>query len=139
MFFKSSFIRKVFLSCSIVAETLENLGELSKVLDPRLSPTESAIEMFLENICTFYDRQIMLLNIVLLSSPYTQNVQAVHQGNLEKLDKLNKSNPLRYIINDNKNKKAKFYRIRREKGRRVNYYSDFHWVVFICLALFVLA
>ena len=53
----------------------------------------------------------MLLNIVLLSSPYTQNVQDVHQGNLEKLDKLNKSNPLRYIINDNKNKKAKFYRI----------------------------
>ena len=33
------------------------------------------------------------------------------KGILEKLDKLNKSNPLRYIINGSKNKKSKFCRI----------------------------
>ena len=34
----------------------------------RLLLTEAAIEMFLENNRTFYDRQIMLLNTVVLSS-----------------------------------------------------------------------
>ena len=35
--------------------------ELSKILDHRLLLTEAAIEIILENICTFYDRQILLL------------------------------------------------------------------------------
>ena len=37
---------------------------LSKILDHRLSLTEAAKEMFLDGGCTFYDRQIILLNIV---------------------------------------------------------------------------
>ena len=32
-------------------------------------------------------------------------------GILEKIDKINKSNPLRYMTNGNKNKKTKFFRI----------------------------
>ena len=61
--------------------------------------------MFIENGCKFYDRQIILLNIVLSRSSKAQNVQAVHQRILEKLDKLSKSNQLRYITNGSKNKK----------------------------------
>ena len=34
----------------------------------RLLLKEAAIEMFLENSCTFYDRQIVLVNIILLRS-----------------------------------------------------------------------
>ena len=41
--------------------------------------------MFLENNCMFYDREIVLLNIVLLRSSYSQNVQAVHQGDFGKV------------------------------------------------------
>ena len=40
------------------------------------------LEEFLENGRTFYDRQIVLLNIVLLKSFWTQNAQAVHQRDL---------------------------------------------------------
>ena len=37
--------------------------------------------MLFENSCTFYDRQIMLLNIVILRSSLAQNAQAVyHRG-----------------------------------------------------------
>ena len=53
------------LQCFIVAKILESLGELSQIFDHILSLTEAAIEMFLENGCTFYDKQITLLNIVL--------------------------------------------------------------------------
>ena len=35
--------------------------------------------MFLENSCTFYDRQIVLLDIVLLRKSEAQNVQDVNQ------------------------------------------------------------
>ena len=44
----------------------KNFRELRKVLDHRFSYTEAAIEMFFENDCTFYDKQIILLNTVLL-------------------------------------------------------------------------
>ena len=45
-----------------VARVLDSLGELYKILDHELFLTEAVIEMFLENICTFYERQIILLN-----------------------------------------------------------------------------
>ena len=41
--------------------------------------------MFLENGCTFYDRQIILLNIVVSRSSKAQNVQAVHQRDFGKV------------------------------------------------------
>ena len=41
--------------------------------------------MFLENNCTFYDRQITLHDIVLLRSSLTPNAQAAHQRDLEKV------------------------------------------------------
>ena len=47
---------------------LKSLSELCKVLDEILL-TEAAIEMFLENSRTFYERQIILLNIVLEGVP----------------------------------------------------------------------
>ena len=50
-----------------LARILESLGELSQILDLRLTIAEVAIEIFLENSCTFYDRQIILTNIVLLA------------------------------------------------------------------------
>ena len=56
----------------------------SKSLEHRLSLTETAIEMFLENGCTFYDRQITLLHIVLSRCYKAQNVQAVHQRDFRK-------------------------------------------------------
>ena len=48
----------------IVAKILESLGELFKILDYRPLLTEVAIEMFLEKNRTFYDRQIVLFDIV---------------------------------------------------------------------------
>ena len=56
--------------------------------------------MFLENGCTFYDRKIILFNIV------AQDAQAVHH--LEKFEKLKKSNTLRYMTNGGKNKNKIF-------------------------------
>ena len=41
--------------------------------------------MLLENGCTFYDRQIKLLNVDLSRSFSAQNVQAVHQKNFGKV------------------------------------------------------
>ena len=73
------------------------------MLDHRLTLKEAAKEEFLENSCTFYVRQITLPNIVPLRSFLTRNVQVV-KGKLEKLDELNKSDPLRYMINASKNK-----------------------------------
>ena len=51
----------------------------------RLLLTEAAIEIFPENTCTFYDRQIILLNIVTLRSSLAQNDQAVHQRDFGKV------------------------------------------------------
>ena len=62
---KSCFIRDVFLQCFVVARILESLGKLSQIVDYRLTLTEPAIEIFLENSYTFYGRQIILPNIVL--------------------------------------------------------------------------
>ena len=45
----------------MIARILERLGELSKPLHHRVSPTEAAIEVFLEN-SKFYDRQIILVS-----------------------------------------------------------------------------
>ena len=100
-----------FFQCFIVARVLGRLGELSKILDNRLSLTEAVIEIFYENGCTFYDRQIILFNIVLSGSSKAETAQSVHQRDLEKLDKLSKSNQLRYVANGSKNKKTKFCRI----------------------------
>ena len=41
--------------------------------------------MFLENSCTFYDRQIVLLDIVLLRKSEAQNVQDVNQRDFGKI------------------------------------------------------
>ena len=41
--------------------------------------------MFLENSCTFYDRQVILLNIVILRSSLAQNSQAVHHRDFRKV------------------------------------------------------
>ena len=49
-----------------MARILESLGELSQVLDQRLTLKEAAKEEFVENSYTFYVRQIILPNIVLL-------------------------------------------------------------------------
>ena len=41
--------------------------------------------MFVENSCTFYGKQYILLNIVLLTSSLAQNVQAVYQRDFGKV------------------------------------------------------
>ena len=76
-------------------------GKNVRELDPRPSLTEAATEMFLENSCTLYDTKCPKLKTSKLSI----------KGILENLDKLNKSNPLRYMVNGIKNKKTKFCRI----------------------------
>ena len=53
----------------------------------RVLLTEAAVEMFLENSSTFYNRQVLLLNIVILRSSLVQNVQAVHHSDFKKLRK----------------------------------------------------
>ena len=55
-------------SWGALARALESLGQLYKILDHRLLLTKAVIEMFLENSCTLYDRQITLLNIVFYRS-----------------------------------------------------------------------
>ena len=101
---KSCFIRNFFLQCFVVARISESLGELSQILDHRRTLKEAAKEEFIENSYTFYVRQIILPNIDLLRSSLTRNVQVVLKRTLEKLHKLNKSNPLRFMINASKNK-----------------------------------
>ena len=64
---------------------MESLGELSQILDHRLTLKEAAKEEFLENTYTFYVRQIILSNIVLLGSSLTRNVQVVHQREIGKV------------------------------------------------------
>ena len=66
-------------SLGTLARVLKSLGVLYKILDLRVLVTETAIEMFLENGSTFYNSQIILLNIVLQRSSYAQNCQAVYQ------------------------------------------------------------
>ena len=51
----------------------------------RLTLKEAAKEEFLENSYTFYVRQIILPNIVLLRTSLTRNVQAVHQREIGKV------------------------------------------------------
>ena len=48
------------------------------MLEHRLTLKEAAKEEFLENSYTFYVRQIILPNIVLLRSSLTRDVQVVH-------------------------------------------------------------
>ena len=57
-----------FLKIASSGRILESVGELSKIHGHSFSLAEAVIEMFLENGCTFYDRQIILLNIVLSRS-----------------------------------------------------------------------
>ena len=82
---KSCFIRNVFLQCFVVARILESLGELSQIVDHRFKLKEAAKEEFLENSYTFYARQIILTNIVLLRSSLTQNVQVAYQREIGKV------------------------------------------------------
>ena len=64
------------------------------------------------------------------------------KGILEKLDKLSKSNKLRYMTNGTKNKKTKFCRIliswfvSLAVGYKIHHCNNFYWVVFIRLTLF---
>ena len=58
-----------------------HLGKNYRELDYRLSITEAAIEMFIENSYT----QIIPLNIVLLRSSFAQNARAVHQRDFGKV------------------------------------------------------
>lgn len=76
---------------------------LYKILDLWLLVTETSIEMFLENGSTFYVSQVILLNIVLQRSSYAQNFQVVYQMQIK-----SKSNPLSYMINGGKKKRAAF-------------------------------
>ena len=73
----------------------------------KLSLTEAATEIF-KNGCTFYDRQIILLNTVFWGIPELKMPKLLIKGIYEKLDKLEKANPLRYIANDTKNKSTDF-------------------------------
>ena len=57
---QSCFIRNFFV--------IFHRGKNFRELDHRLSLTEAAIEMFLENSCMLYDTQIVPLNIVLWRS-----------------------------------------------------------------------
>ena len=43
-----------------------SLDELSKIFDHKLLLTEAETEMFLENSCTFYEGQIILLKGTLM-------------------------------------------------------------------------
>ena len=70
------------LRCS---KNFESLGELSQILDHRLTLKETAKEKFLKSGYTFYVRQIILPNIVLLRSSLTRNVQVVHQREIRKV------------------------------------------------------
>ena len=81
-------------------------GKNFRELDHRVSLTEAA--MFFANSCMLYDTHIIPLIIVFLMSFKAKNIQAAIKGVLRKLDKLNKSNPFRYMINDSKSKKTKF-------------------------------
>ena len=96
----------------VIHQHSKNFGELKRVLykivDHRLLLREVAIEAFLENSCTFYDREIILLNIVLLRSSLAQMPKLPIKGIYEKLGKLEKSNPIRYVAGGGKNKKTKF-------------------------------
>ena len=51
----------------------------------RLTLKEAAKEEFLENSYTFYVRQIILPNVVLLGSSLTRNVQVVHHREIGKV------------------------------------------------------
>ena len=82
---KSCFFRNFFLSRFVVVRILESLGELSQILDHRLTLTEAAIEIYHEYNYTFCERQIIMPNIVLLRSSKTRNVQASHQSEIEKI------------------------------------------------------
>ena len=73
----------VILHHFIITRILESLSVLSKFLDHRFSLTEAAIEVFLENSYTCCDRQIILLNIVLLRSSF--NAQAAYWRDLGKV------------------------------------------------------
>ena len=64
--------------------------------------------MSLENSWTFYDRHIMLLNIILLRSSSGQNVQPVYHWIFGKVRQAEQTKPLRYMTNGRKNEKTKF-------------------------------
>ena len=64
--------------------------------------------MSLENSRTFYDRHIMLLNIVLLRSSSGQNVQPVYHWIFGKVRQAEQIRPLRYMTNGRKMKKLNF-------------------------------
>ena len=78
-------------NASFVARILESLGELSQILDHRLTLKEAVKKEFLENSYMLYVRQIILPNIVLLRSFLTRNVQVVHQREIGKVTQAKQS------------------------------------------------
>ena len=71
-------------------------------LDQKLSFTEPAIGMFLENGCTFYDNLYYLIRFFQGVLKLKMSQLSI-KGILEKFDKLKKSSPLRYMTNGRKN------------------------------------
>ena len=79
-------------------------GKNFRKFDQRLSFTEATIDMFLETSCMLHDTQIISLSIVLLRVPRLKIFKLFIKGILEKLGKLNKSNPWRCISSSNSKK-----------------------------------
>ena len=87
------------------ARILESLGKLYKILEHSLLLTEAATPMFLENKCTFYDRQIILLKIVFYGIPEFKMPKLSSKDISKKLGKLKKTSLLRDLTNSRKNSK----------------------------------
>ena len=67
--------------------------------------------LFLENGCTFYNRQIILLNIVLLKSSWVQKALAAHQrylGKVRQAREIKFTQFYRFMTNGSQNKKTNF-------------------------------
>lgn len=87
------------------ARILVSLGKLSKILEHILLLTEAPTSMFLENKCTFYDRQIILLKIVFYGIPEFKMPKLSSKDISKKLGKLKKTSLLRDLTNSRKNSK----------------------------------
>ena len=123
---------------SVMLDNSNNFRELRSALWNSWSQTLRSSHRHIPwKSCTFYGRQIKLLNVLKMFKPSMK-------GSLEKLDMLNKSKPLRYITNGNKNKKTNFWHILTPwsgflaKGQKIHHCIFFffffffwvHWVHF---------
>ena len=115
---KESFL-KLFHKVSFFLMLLR--GQNFREHDPRPSPTEAAIEIFLENSCALYNTQVLLYHLIQffeVVSKLKMSKLSI-KGILEKLDKLNKSTPLRYMING----------IKKEKTKILSLFDPMVWVL----------